>query len=134
GILRFTDAKMPLCLQKKSTFSMLGHCAADCGFNGQHQGVEIEENSSLKTNEYINSQKNRISSFQNLERWSCGCCKLNGFLEQRRHESISSSNWIQLSYDTASSCGDALRIPTLHHIHLDGLVFATFDVHVCNSV
>ncbi|KAI3842020.1 hypothetical protein MKX03_023007 [Papaver bracteatum] len=129
GILRFINAKMPLILQGKSTFSMLGYCAAGCSFDGQYEGVEIEENYSSTTNGDINSQ-NKNSSFQDLERWSCGCCKLDGFLEQHRHESISRSNWIQLSYDTASSCGNALRIPTLHHVHLDGLVLASFDVHV----
>ncbi|MCL7023886.1 hypothetical protein MKW94_012907 [Papaver nudicaule] len=124
GFLHFTNAKMPLFLQGKSTFSMLGHCAADCSFNGQYQGAEIEKNCSSKINGDINSPS------QDPERWRCGCCKLDGFLEQHRHESISRSSWIQLSYDTDSSCEGALRIPTLHHIHLDGLALANFDVHV----
>ncbi|OVA00930.1 N-acetylglucosaminyl transferase component [Macleaya cordata] len=130
GILHFTNAKMPLSLQGKSTFSVLGHCATDCSFNGQYQWVEMEEKCPTKANGDIYPQNNEESFVENCERWSCGCRKLDRFVEQYRQLSIRNSNWIQLSYDTGYSCEDVRRIPKLHHIHWDGLVVPTFDVHV----
>lgn len=55
GIIRETSGSMPVSLQDKCMFSLLGHCAVDLSCNGQSPTAGVEENSQINsTNEKNN--------------------------------------------------------------------------------
>lgn len=120
GIIHETNEKLPASLQEKSTFSLLGYYSADDG--------EIESSTCGNANELCGKD---ISAKQ-CGRWTCGCHKLDGLLQQYRQLSIGNSYWIQLVCDSPQQFGvDVLWIPRLHHFHWDGQIVSQCDVHVC---
>ncbi|KAF9616194.1 hypothetical protein IFM89_028970 [Coptis chinensis] len=65
------------------------------------------------------------------EEWSCGCHKLDGFLEEHRRLAVKSGNWIQLSCQILSCTCKGIRwTPRLHHIHWGGQLVPSSDVYV----
>ncbi|KAK9290712.1 hypothetical protein L1049_008886 [Liquidambar formosana] len=133
GIFHSTNGNMPVFLQDKSMFSILGHCAMDISSNGQLPRVGMEEDDQIKTSICDNQcQQNSQDLFgENYGRWSCGCHKLNGLLEQCRQVSIENDNWVQLIYDSHEHCRRNLHwIPKLHHIHWNGQIVFHCDLHV----
>lgn len=136
GILQYTNDKMPVLLQDRSMFSILGHCAANLSSNRQLQRVRLEEDEQTKHSVHDNMYHKETGNILrgNNSRWSCGCHKLDGISERFKRTSIENGTWIQLLFDSHQSfdrniCG----IPKLHHIHWHGNVVFLRDVHVCKS-
>ncbi|KAI4300845.1 hypothetical protein L6164_034175 [Bauhinia variegata] len=115
-ILHETNENMPIVLQNKSVFSVLGQCVASrsCG------DIKLDG-------------KEGSTSFyrKEFECRSCGDIKLYGSLEQCRQASMGNSNWVMLMLDSPEQ-NDAgnHRLPKLHHIHLSGKTLSQYDVHV----
>ncbi|XP_077238347.1 N-acetylglucosaminyl transferase component family protein / Gpi1 family protein isoform X2 [Tasmannia lanceolata] len=155
GILHYTHGKMPIFLQDHSTFSILGHCAADCSceswkmdsqsnglvsetLNQRLPSIGIEEVASTKATYYggINPQHGQklfggAASAKNCRKCNCSCLKLDGFLEADGQSSIRTGNWIHLIPESPGFVSKEIRwLPRLNHMHCDGWQFSIFDVHV----
>ncbi|KAF8403325.1 hypothetical protein HHK36_011427 [Tetracentron sinense] len=132
GILHYTNGKMPVLLQDKSAFSILGQCAADCRSNGQLQSVGMKEEGPIKSPNYskVCPQDNQDIFGENYGRWSCGCHKLDRISEQYRQASIRNCNWIQMYCSHGLFCKEVHWMPKLHHIHWNGQVVSLCDVQV----
>ncbi|XP_010273304.1 PREDICTED: uncharacterized protein LOC104608881 isoform X2 [Nelumbo nucifera] len=130
-ILHYTNSRMPLSLQEKSTFSILGYCAMDCSFSEQLQGIEIEDVGTKSNNcEKLYPEKSQDLFGENHGRSSCECHKYR-FFEQSNMVSIGINNWIQLSYDSHEyHCRKIHGIPKLHHIHWSKRIVYNCDLHV----
>ncbi|KAF5941162.1 hypothetical protein HYC85_022329 [Camellia sinensis] len=132
GIIRETSGSMPVSLQDKCMFSLLGHCAVDLSCNGQSLTVGVEENSQINsTNGNICTQSSQYMLDTKYGRWSCGCYKYDGLLDHCELISAEKNIWIQLVYDSHGYIGRKIKwIPKLHHIHWNGQRMSHFDVHV----
>ncbi|KAK4261642.1 hypothetical protein QN277_004607 [Acacia crassicarpa] len=108
-ILHDVHGKMPIILQDKSTFSILGQCVPD------------QSNSSLVAG--IDDNKWKLSN--------CGRLMLDGSSEHNCQASCGKSNWILLTFDSREQNDTGFhRIPKLQHIHWNGLAMLQYDVHV----
>ncbi|KAF3656655.1 putative protein phosphatase 2C 55-like [Capsicum annuum] len=131
-ILQGINRKMPVLLQDKSKFSLLGYYAADFSSNGQLLMVRG------KGNKHINStsKKNCFCAEQHAPggkrgRWRCGCHKLDAILEQCRAFSLKDNIWAQIVCDSSQAViGKVGLIPKVHHIHRKGEAIFQLDVHV----
>uniref|UniRef100_A0A5B6ZU59 Phosphatidylinositol N-acetylglucosaminyltransferase n=2 Tax=Davidia involucrata TaxID=16924 RepID=A0A5B6ZU59_DAVIN len=132
GILRETNGNLPVFLQDKCVFSMLGHCAAGFSSNGQLPRVGVEVGNHINSSHGGICPSGRQDIFgEKYRRLSCGCLKLDGFLEQSRLASIESNNWIQLVYGSQENSGRKIKwIPQLHHIHQNQQIVSHFNLHV----
>ncbi|CAL5423145.1 unnamed protein product [Camellia sinensis] len=132
GIIRETSGSMPVSVQDKCMFSLLGHCAVDLSCNGQSLTVGVEENSQINsTNGNICTQSSQYMLDKKYGRWSCGCYKYDGLLDHCELISAEKNIWIQLVYDSHGYIGRKIKwIPKLHHIHWNGQRVSHFDVHV----
>ncbi|KAJ4971589.1 hypothetical protein NE237_004688 [Protea cynaroides] len=133
GALHWINAKMPLCLLDKSTFTMVGHSAASCCLNVPLQSVQTNVdgivNPTACGKDY--TQENQDLCGGKFENWHCECHKFDGFLEKCGHSSFRHGNWIQLSFDSHGFyCKNICWIPGLHHIHWTGDIVSTADLHV----
>lgn len=135
-VLHATNGKMPMFLQDKSKFSLLGQCASCLGGNGKMLNVGMEEDNWKKSSAHdiaFGTNTKNICG-ENYGRSSCGCHMLNGLVEHCRQASVESRQWIQLAYDSCEHYGrDIHWVPKLHHIHWNGHIVSHCDVHVCKS-
>lgn len=100
---------MPLTLRDKAAFTLLG-CYDTCLIaNGNAPKNATDED----------------GSYGSLCRYSCGCHKVDGLLEEFRKDSLS-SHWIHMVHDSSRERG--IR---MHHIHWNEDVVSQCDVHVC---
>ncbi|KAI9121191.1 hypothetical protein K1719_008224 [Acacia pycnantha] len=108
-ILHDVHGKMPIILQDKSAFSILGQCVPD------------QSNSSLVAG--IDDNKWKLSN--------CGRLMLDGSSEHNCQASCGKSNWILLTFDSREQNDTGFHmLPKLHHIHWNGLAMLQYDVHV----
>lgn len=111
-ILHETHGNMPIVLQDKSTFCVLGQCATNHSDNRLMVGIE--------------SNKGRFSN--------CGCLMSDGLLDQSRRAFLGKSNWVLLTFDSHEQNDTGIHgLPKLHHIHWNGKPVLQYDVHVCKS-
>ncbi|XP_021637989.2 uncharacterized protein LOC110633619 isoform X2 [Hevea brasiliensis] len=132
-ILRDTNENMPVFLEEKSMFSVLGRGAAYLSGNGKVLKVGLEEDDWRKpSNNSILSTTNRQDVFiENYGGRSCTCHQLDELVEQSWEASAEGSRWIQLVYDSCDQYGRDIRwLPKLHHIHWNGQIVPQFNVHV----
>ncbi|KAK2985887.1 hypothetical protein RJ640_008711 [Escallonia rubra] len=116
---------MPVSLQEKSVFCMLGCYAADLGRNGRLVRVGMAENDhSNSADGNLHLPSGHDVSKEKGRRWSCGCDKIDRSLGQCRNY------WIQLCGSYKCSGCKLGWIPELHHIHWDGQILSYFDLHV----
>lgn len=135
-ILCDTNENMPILLQEKSMFSLLGQGAAYLGGDGKLLNVGLEEDNWRKPSKNsILSTANRQDVFiENYGGRSCTCHKIDELVEQSCEASAEGSCWINLVYDSGEQYGrDICWLPKLHHIHWNGQVVPQFNVHVCKS-
>ncbi|PON36418.1 hypothetical protein PanWU01x14_328580 [Parasponia andersonii] len=120
GILHETNEKMPVSLQDKSQFSLLGHCTVDLGNNGKLSRVGVEEDDESNSSRNVFGKKfgHRISE----------CHKVDG-LEQDRQISMGNSCIQLVCYSCEKFGRDVFCIPKLHHIHWNGQIVSQCDVH-----
>ncbi|CAN4106626.1 unnamed protein product [Withania somnifera] len=131
-VLQGINRKMPVLLQDKTNFSLLGYYAADFSSYGQLLMV------SGKGNKYINSssKKTCLCAEQHAPerkrgRWKCGCHKLDTVLEQCRAFSLKNNIWAQIVCDSSQAVSRKLElISKVHHIHMQGEAVFQLDVHV----
>ncbi|RWR74452.1 N-acetylglucosaminyl transferase component [Cinnamomum micranthum f. kanehirae] len=152
-ILHNTNGIMVAGLQDHSEFSILGYCAADCcyrslkmmdnpnnglvseNFNVRLQSFEMEPEATSYSisNQQHNQEVVGEVAFTEVcgSRWSCGCHKLDKYLESYRQYSIQNGNWVHLSPDFQGfACKEIGWMPKLHHMHWNGKLFSVNDVHV----
>lgn len=126
-VVREINGRMPVALQEKSVFSLLGYSSPE------HRGNDST------TEAGVQDYKTNLSNCGNANvlkkrRWTCGCHKLEWFPEPHRKTSTESSCWVQLVYDSYEKIGrNMYGIPRLHHIHWNGQIVSQCDVHVCKS-
>ncbi|XP_015898040.2 uncharacterized protein LOC107431596 isoform X1 [Ziziphus jujuba] len=133
GILDETNGKLPVSLQEKSIFSVLGHCSTDASSNGQLPRGGIEDDDEIKSSTCGNDNEvyTKDTFKKNCGRRRCGCHTLDGLSEQYRQVSIRNGYWIQLVCDTCQRLGiDAFQIPKLQHVHWNGEIVSQCDVHL----
>ncbi|KAG7962002.1 hypothetical protein I3843_09G043600 [Carya illinoinensis] len=132
GILRETNVNMPQFLQENSTLCILGQHAVDLHSTGlllSSGTTEDQRNSSTCGNACL--LNNRGTFRQDYGRWTCGCHKLDGSLEQCTQASTGNCNWILLACYSHEQFGEEIYwIPKLHHIHWNGQVVFQSDIHV----
>lgn len=134
GILRQTNGMMPLSLQDKCTFSLLGYCITDFSSNGIEAASEIDgHTNSINHHMHFHGTENSCVG-KNVE-LDCGCYKVDGFLEHFGLASLQSDSWVQLACISSTSTDCKLQlIPELHHIHWNGEIVSKLDLHVCNCL
>lgn len=124
---------MPLSLQDKCTFSLLGYCGGDLGCNGINAASENEKLLNLTNHQmYVHGTKN--SSMWKNVRHSCGCYEIDGFYKHVKLASEHNDSWIQLVC-SSSEITDRKKqlIPELDHMHWNGEIVSQLDLHVCKS-
>ncbi|XP_010246230.1 PREDICTED: uncharacterized protein LOC104589577 isoform X2 [Nelumbo nucifera] len=130
GILDYANSRMPLFLQDKSAFSVLGHCATDCSFNEQPPCAEMDRDGT-KSNNYKKVYSNSNQDLFGDSHRQCSCERYkNKFLEKSKGSS-GISNWIQLSYDSDEYyCSNIHWIPKFHHVHWSSKLVSSCDLHI----
>lgn len=134
-LLHETDGKMPVFLQDKSTFSLLGQCAAHLHSNDELLKVGRKEGyqSKIATCGNTCAQSMKELFQKDCGQWSCGCDQFEGLSEQGCVISMTGGNWVYLIYDSQEQHSRETRwIPTFHHIHWNGEIVSKCDVHVYN--
>lgn len=133
-ILHSINGIMHTSLQDKSTFSLLGQCAANLN-NDEVSNSGVKEKwktkSGLDNSSTINSQDQCRPSYGKRR---CGCQQLDLLVDGSTKAITESSVWIQLMYDRHGPGKKNLWIPKLHHIHWDGQIVSECDLHVCHSL
>lgn len=134
-VLQGINRKMPVLLQDKSKFSLLGYYAANFSSNGQLLMVRG------KGKKHINSTSKKKcvcateqhASEGKRGRWRCGCHNLDAILEQCRAFSLKDNIWAQIVCDSSQGVSRKVElIPKVHHIHRKGEAIFQLDVHVCS--
>lgn len=130
-ILHSINGVMHTSLQEKSTFSLLGQCAANLS-NGEVSSSGVKEKRkkkpALDNASTIYSQDKYRESYGERR---CGCQNLDLLLGRSKKPITESSVWIQLLYDCHGLSGRKnLWIPKFHHIHWDGQILSRCDLHV----
>ncbi|KAJ4834049.1 hypothetical protein Tsubulata_017212 [Turnera subulata] len=116
-VITETDAVMPLNLQDKSKFCVLGTCVEYVSGNGG-ETLEVLKNPDQVGEDYGEGRR------------SC-CCEVGGLVEQCCSKSVETGLWIQLVYEFCEGRGKVGHwIPTLHHLHWNGQIVSHCDVHV----
>lgn len=133
GILCETNGMMPLSLQNKCTFSLLGYCREDFSSNSIEDASERDGHTN-STNHHTYFRGTENSCVGKNGGLDCGCCKVDGFLEHFGLASSQSESWVHLACISSMSTDHKLRmIPQLHHIHWNGEIVSKLDLHVCKS-
>ncbi|XP_009804356.1 phosphatidylinositol N-acetylglucosaminyltransferase subunit GPI1 isoform X1 [Nicotiana sylvestris] len=131
-VVQGINRKMPVLLQDKSKFSLLGYYAADCSSNGKLLMVRG------KGKKHINYTDKRtclcadeLAPEGKCGRWRCGCHKLDVILEQCRTLALEDNIWAQIVCDNSLAVSRKVElIPKVHHIHRKGEAIFQLDVHV----
>ncbi|CAA2998474.1 Phosphatidylinositol N-acetylglucosaminyltransferase subunit Q [Olea europaea subsp. europaea] len=118
-ILHETNQNMPAFLQDKCIFSLLGYYDTDSGANGQFPRNGNDRDKLI----FSSSNKQKSTCSQNIHegnrgRWSCGCHKFDGLLEQLRIASLEHNPWVKLVYGFSETVNRKIElIPKLDHVH-----------------
>ncbi|XP_012067075.1 uncharacterized protein LOC105630013 isoform X2 [Jatropha curcas] len=132
-IIHDTNGKMPVFLQDKSLFSLLGQSSGNCIGNRKALKFKMEEdNWRVSCTNGISSATNMQDTFgENFGGRSCGCNHFEGSVEQNWEGLAKGSLWIQLVYDSHEQyAGDVYWLPKLHHLHWNGQIVSLIDVHL----
>ncbi|XAR68456.1 Phosphatidylinositol N-acetylglucosaminyltransferase [Bertholletia excelsa] len=130
--LHKTNNSLSVALQDKCTFSLLGRCAVDLSSNGQLVANRVEEDRQINSeHSNVRAESNECMLDDKYEVWRCGCCKLDGLLDNYRLVSMKKNYWLQLVCGSWGNVNRKIKwIPKLHHIHLNGKTVLHFDLHV----
>lgn len=132
-ILRGVNGKMPVFLQERAAFSLLGQCVLYGRGNGKmlRDGMEGGDWRNSFTDGFDSVMNSRDLSDGKDGGSSCGCNELDGSHEQCRKECVENGLWIRLVYDSCEGYGkDVHRVPKLHHLHWNGQIVSHCNVHV----
>lgn len=127
---------MPVFLQEKSTFSLLGQCAAHLHSNDKLLKVGKEEGCQSKIATCVNTSAQSMKELfrKGCGQGSCGGDKFEELSDQGSVASITSGNWVYLVYDSQEQYSRGTHwIPKFHHVHWSGQIVSQCDVHVCKS-
>lgn len=119
GIFHKTNQNMPAFLQDKCIFSLLGYYDTDSGANGQFPRNGNDRDKHI----FYSSNKQKLTCSHNIHegnhgRWSCGCHKFDGPLEQCRIASLENNPWVKLVYGFSETVNRKIElIPKLDHVH-----------------
>lgn len=133
GILCQTNGMMPISLQDKCTFSLLGYCRADFSSNGIEAANERDGHTNTTNHHtfFCGTENSCVGKNVGLD---CECCKVDGFLEHFGLASSQSESWVQLACISSTSTDRKLQmIPQFNHIHWNGEIVSKLDLHVCKS-
>ncbi|KAL6994189.1 hypothetical protein U1Q18_012296 [Sarracenia purpurea var. burkii] len=131
GILHETSGSMPVSLQDKCTFSLLGHCAVDLSGNGLLMAVGVEEDEINSSHSNACTESCQYMLCKKYRQWSCEYCKPDGSLEPCSVVSGEENNWVQLLYCSHGNISRKIKwIPRLHHIHWNGQTASHLELHV----
>lgn len=125
---------MPAFLQDKCIFSLLGYYDTDSGANGQFPRNGNDRDKLI----FSSSNKQKSTCSQNIHegnrgRWSCGCHKFDGLLEQLRIASLEHNPWVKLVYGFSETVNRKIElIPKLDHVHWEKET-SQLNLHVCRS-
>ncbi|XP_052201942.1 uncharacterized protein LOC127807838 isoform X2 [Diospyros lotus] len=130
-ILYETNRKMPVSLQEKCFFSLLGHCVGALNCNGHLLTSGVGEDNQINfTPGNVCIESSQCMSIEKNGQWNCRCCKLDAPLEHYGLVCTEKSSWIQL-VGSRGYLGRRIKwIPKLHHIHWNRLTVSNFDLHV----
>ncbi|KAJ6747560.1 N-ACETYLGLUCOSAMINYL TRANSFERASE COMPONENT FAMILY PROTEIN / GPI1 FAMILY PROTEIN [Salix koriyanagi] len=132
-IIRGVNGKMPVFLQERAAFSLLGQCVLYGRGNGKmsRDGMEGGDWRNSFTEGLDSVMNSRDLSDGNDGGTSCGCNELDGSHGQCRKEFVENGFWIRLVYDSCEGYGkDVHRVPKLHHLHWNGQIVSHCNVHV----
>ncbi|CAK7342708.1 unnamed protein product [Dovyalis caffra] len=132
-ILPHVNGKMPVFLQERAAFSLLGQCV----LYGRGDGKMLRDG--MEGGDWRNSFTNGADSV--MHSWdlfvgndrgrSCRCNELDELYEQYRKGSVENGHWIRLVYDPSEEYGKDIHwVPKLHHFHWNGQIVSHCDVHV----
>lgn len=130
-ILDKASGNLPINLQEKAKFSILGHCVADSSSNGPFLKMGNDEDDQMNPSTLCceSTLNSKHLSVDNYGLQSCGCCRK--FCQPFTQD----SNWIQLLYESHDFFNQKNHwIPKLHHLHQNGQTVSDCDLHVCNTL
>lgn len=132
-IIHQTNGNMPLSLQDKCTFSVLGYYEADSSGNGQPEMTlpkTFTQTCSTDVGKTSPGSQGSVVGKNGVH--ACGCHKVHALVEQLRLAFVQNENWFQLICGFPQTTGRKLQlIPELHHLHWNGETISQLDLHVC---
>lgn len=131
-IIHDTHGSMPVILQDKSMFSVLGLCITDPTSKNL---MDETEDDKKKFSNCGDGWAEGSSLYRENKCGSCSCLQIDGSLRKSNQSFLGESNWVLLMFDSpeqndAGNHGN----PKLHHIHWNGQTLSNCDVHVCKSL
>ncbi|WCJ34846.1 N-acetylglucosaminyl transferase component family protein / Gpi1 family protein [Euphorbia peplus] len=124
-IIRCVDGKLPVSLQDKSMFSLLGQGKMlKLGMqDGTKEKSCTDDNSVVRNMQDVSGESHREKS--------CECDTFDCFVDRKCDAFAKGDYWIQLVYHCHKEYGRGVRwLPKLDHIHWNGETVSQFDVHV----
>ncbi|CAL1383209.1 unnamed protein product [Linum trigynum] len=132
GIIDDTNGRMPMSLQEKSRFCLLGHCTTPLNINGEGLKVGSKVDGEIGSSSDIPvAGKRRLTVSHPAKESVCECNQLDGFIQQHWKNGVEGGHWIHLMHKPHEQFGrDVNWVPQLHHVHWNGQVVVQCDVHV----
>ncbi|CAN1291940.1 N-acetylglucosaminyl-phosphatidylinositol biosynthetic protein gpi1 [Linum perenne] len=127
-IIRDTNGRMPVFLQEKSCFCLLGQCSTSLNSNGESLNVSAEDENEVRSSWSV--KKKQHSFREHSEESVCGCNGLDGFVQQCWKNDGEGDYWIHLIHKYSGKSDKGSRIPQLHHVHWKGQEVVQCNVHV----
>ncbi|CAN1136909.1 hypothetical protein LINPERHAP2_LOCUS9747 [Linum perenne] len=127
-IIHDTNGRMPVFLQEKSCFCLLGQCFTSLNSNGESLNVSAEDENEVRSSRLV--KKKQHSFREHSEENVCGY-ELDGFVQQCGKNDGEGDYWIHLIHKYSDKSDKGSRIPQLHHIHWKGQEVVQCNVHVC---
>lgn len=133
-ILDDINKGMPVTLQDKAVFSILGQHAADLSLcTGPFIVQRGRDKYELSSNGIFTSWDG-VDVSSKCEGNSCRCHQIAESLDLYRDVNAEINNWIQLVSNSSTEHGQGkFWIPKVHHVHWNQQVVSQCDVHVCKS-
>ncbi|CAL0310100.1 unnamed protein product [Lupinus luteus] len=126
-VIHDTHGSMPVILQDKSAFSVLGLCTSDTTSKSLMAGTEDDKTFNC-SNDWAEGS---TSLYRENKCDSCSRLHVDGSLRKSGQYFLGKSNWVLLMFDSSEkNDGGIHRIPKLRHIHWNGQPVSNYDVHV----
>ncbi|KAK7244486.1 hypothetical protein RIF29_39309 [Crotalaria pallida] len=126
-VIHDTHGSMPVILQDKSMFSVLGLCITDPTSKSLMAETEDDKTSNCG-NDWAEGSKNL---YKVSKCGICSCLQMDGSLRKSSQSFFGKNNWVLLMFDSPEKNDAGIhRIPKLHHIHWNGQTVSNYDVHV----
>ncbi|KAK4412899.1 hypothetical protein Salat_2937100 [Sesamum alatum] len=126
-IIQGTNKNMPVLLQDKCKFSLLGYYESDFSGNEQLERLGQDKNKHMN---FTSDGHHLKRCTNNHGRWSCGWLKVDVLLEQGRLAALGNM-WIKIVYGLPETIDRKVSVfPKLVHLHWNRETTFPLDLHM----